>query len=296
MSPPLSATDAAHYRTAALEACRRAAAVERRWFRSRELVVERKADASPVTRADREAEAVIRETLATFTPEFGVFGEEAGQEGDVRDRWVVDPLDGTKNFVAGIPYFAILIGLERDGELVCGAVHAPALGEAGTSWWGARGHGAFTGPGTDPAALTRPLRVSTTARVEDAFLNHGGLIYFQQAGLWTGFTELVARVRRTRGFGDWWGHMLVAEGVCDAMLEGEVAFHDVAAIRPIVEAAGGSFATFRGQPLTAGYLAPALSSNGPLAETLARLLGLGGGEPSGPRGFPVESQKSQENP
>jgi len=273
MTLSLSPTDAAHYRAAALAACRRAAVIERRWFRSHELVVEHKADTSPVTRADRDAEGAIREALSAAIPEFGFLGEESGQEGDARDRWVVDPLDGTKNFVSGIPYFAILIGLERDGEMVFGMVHAPALGPEGETWWAARGHGAWQSPGTDPEAPGRRLAVRQTARVEDAFLNHGGLVYFQRAGLWSGFSDLVARAARTRGFGDWWGHMLVAEGVCDAMLEGEVAFHDVAAIQPIIEAAGGAFATFRGQPLQAGFQAPVLSSTQTLHEALVTALG-----------------------
>jgi histidinol-phosphatase len=266
MSTPLSATDAGHYQAAAFAACRKAEAIERHWFRSRDLAVEHKADDSPVTRADREAEAAIREVLSQATPEFGILGEEAGQEGDERDRWVVDPLDGTKNFVSGIPYFAILIGLERDGDLVFGMVHAPVLNSGhGRTWWAARGHGAFTGETLEDR---KPLQVSKTARLEDAFLNHGGLIYFQRAGLWPAFSDLVAKAARTRGFGDWWGHMLVAEGVCDAMLEGEVAYHDVAAVKPILEEAGGVFTPLGEQPLGAGYLGPAVSSNGILPALL----------------------------
>ena len=270
MNRPVPGSDADRYRTAALDACRRAAAIERHWFRARDLAVERKADASPVTRADREAEGAIREALTAATPEFGILGEEAGQEGDERHRWIVDPLDGTKNFISGIPYFAILLGLELDGEVAFGMVHAPALDQ---TWWAARGHGAFTHSGTDSQAPQSRLRVSTTARLEDAFLNHGGLVYFQRAGLWPAFSALIGKAARSRGFGDWWGHMLVAEGVCAAMLEGEVAFHDVAAVKPILEEAGGAFATFRNQPLRPGFRAPVLSSNGALHGVLAEALG-----------------------
>src|SRR6185295_15149172 len=169
-------------------------------FRAGGLAVERKADASPVTRADRDSEAAIRETLRRAVPELGILGEEYGQEGDARDRWVVDPLDGTRNFVAGLPYFATLIGLELDGELVLGVVHAAALGPGsgvealpagtdpagfelaglGETWCAVRGRGTFGGTGTDPATVRRRrLRVSEVDDLSRAFLVHGGLVHFQ---------------------------------------------------------------------------------------------------------------------
>jgi histidinol-phosphatase len=235
------------------------------------LAVERKADASPVTQADRGSEEAIREALRRATPELGLLGEEYGQEGDERDRWVIDPLDATRNFVAGLPYFATLLGLELDGELVLGVVHAAVLGE---TWCAVRGGGAWAGTGTDPATCrARRLRVSETAALGDAFVQHGGLVHFQRSGLWPAFGDLVARAGRTRGFGDWWGHMLVAEGRCDAMVEGAVHYHDVAAIRPILEEAGGVFRTLGGVPLGAGFHGPVLSSNRELAPELAGLLG-----------------------
>ena len=117
-----------HYLEAALAACRRAGEIHRQHFRSAALKVELKGDASPVTAADRGSEEAIRETLHRATPELGLLGEEFGQEGSERDRWIIDPLDATKNFVAGLPFFATLIGLELDGEFVLGVVHAPALG------------------------------------------------------------------------------------------------------------------------------------------------------------------------
>jgi len=269
---------------AALAACRRAGAIHREHFRSAELSVEKKVDATPVTQADRGAEEAIRETLRRATPELGLLGEEFGQEGDERDRWVIDPLDGTKNFVAGLPWFATLLGLELDGELVLGAVHAALLGENGETWCAARGAGAWAGKGTDLATCReRRLRVSATATLEDAFLQHGGLVYFQRTGLWPAFSGIVARAGRTRGFGDWWGHMLVAEGRCDAMLEGTVAYHDVAAIRPILEEAGGVFRTRSTEPLDAGFHGPVLSSNRALEPELAALLGFNGSPPSADR-------------
>jgi len=280
--------DADHHLAAALEACRRAGAIHREHFRAVDLAVEHKADTSPVTRGDKESEAAIREVLRRATPDLGVLGEEYGQEGDERDRWIVDPLDGTKNFVAGLPYFATLIGLELDGELVLGAVHAALLGPGsgleappqgadpaglGETWCAVRGQGAFGGTGTDPATVRRRrLRVREVDDVSRAFIVHGGLAHFQQAGLWPAFGELVARTGRTRGFGDWWGHVLVAEGRCDAMVEAAVAYHDVAAIRVLVEEAGGVFRTRGGVPLGAGFRAGVLSASAALANPLRDIL------------------------
>jgi len=263
--------DAERCLAAALEACRRAGAIHREHFRSTGLAVERKADASPVTRADRGSEEAIREVLRRATPELGVLGEEFGQEGDTRDRWVVDPLDGTRNFVAGLPYFATLIGLELDGALVLGVVHAAVLGD---TWCAVRGQGAWGGAGTDPATVRRErLRVSEVNDLSRAFLVHGGLVHFQKEGLWPAFGELVARAERTRGFGDWWGHVLVAEGRCDAMIEPTVAYHDVAAIRVLVEEAGGVFLTRGNAPLGTGFRAATISANAALADPLREAMG-----------------------
>jgi histidinol-phosphatase len=260
-----------HHLEAALEACRRAGEIHREHFRSPGLAVQLKADSSPVTQSDRLAEEAIREALSGAAPELGFLGEELGQEGDERHRWIIDPLDGTRNFVAGLPYFAILIGLELDGEIVLGVVHAPAL-DAGT-WWAARGQGAFAGTGTAFATCRdRRLRVSQVSDLAQSFLVHGDLIHLQRAGMWPAFSDLVARVGRTRGFGDWWGHVLVAEGRCDAMLEAGLALHDVAALKPILEEAGGVLLTHRSAPLVAGFQGTVLSCNRNLAEELSRML------------------------
>ena len=278
---------------AALGACRLAGEIQRQHFRSAGLAVERKADASPVTRADKLSEEAIREALRRATPELGLLGEEQGQEGDERDRWIIDPLDGTKNFVAGIPFFATLIALQLDGELVLGVVHAPCLGPGsgaeappagdvssgdtaglGETWWAARGQGAFGGTGTVFATCCdRRLRVSATAELDQGFVVHGGLRHIQQRGLWPAFSDLVGRLARTRGFGDWWGHILVAEGRCDAMLEGRVALHDVAAMKPILEEAGGVLLTPGDTPLDSAFCEAVLSSNRHLAGELRRTLG-----------------------
>lgn len=267
------------YLEAALGACRLAGDVHRSHFRSPGLAVQFKEDASPVTRSDRMAEEAIRETLRKADPALGFLGEELGQEGDERDRWIVDPLDATRNFVAGLPYYAILIGLQLDGEIVLGVVHAPSLGvdaeegEPGETWWAARGQGAFAGTGTRFAACCdRRLRVSPVRDLGEAFLLHGGLVHIQKAGMWPAFSDLVARARNTRGFGDWWGHMLVAEGRCDAMIEGAVALHDVAALKPILEEAGGVLLPRKNAPLVPGFHEAALSCNRHLADELRAFL------------------------
>jgi histidinol-phosphatase len=286
--PTLSQLDAGHFLAAALDACRAAGEIHRAHFRSAKLAVEQKKDASPVTVADRASEEAIRECLFSETPELGLFGEEFGAEGSERDRWIIDPIDGTKNFVAGLPFFATLIALELGGELVLGVAHAPVLGpsdslgvprqglggaQLGETWWAVRGQGAWAGTGTQVETCTaRKLAVTATTSVKLAFIGHGGLLHFQQRGLWTAFSDLVGAVARTRGFGDWWGHILVAEGRCDAMVEPRVLLHDVAAIKPIIEEAGGVFLTRGGAPLVADFDTATLSANAYLAEQLAAVL------------------------
>lgn len=268
--------DAQRYLDAALAACRAAGEIHREHFRSATLQVETKQDSTPVTVADRASEEAIRETLHRATPELGLLGEEFGQEGSERDRWIIDPIDATKNFVVGLPFFATLIALELDGEMALGVVHAPVLGpeSQGETWWGARGHGAWAGTGTAlESCRQRRLQVTDTAELEKAFIVHGGLNIFQRNGLWPVFSDLVARAWRTRGFGDWWGHILVAEGRCDAMVEGAVALHDIAAIQPILEEAGGVMVTRGDAPLVTGYGAAMFSSNRNLAAELRRVLG-----------------------
>lgn len=281
--------DTRRYLEAALAACRRAGEIHREHFRSAALEVELKGDASPVTAADRGSEEAIRETLHRATPELGLLGEEFGQEGSERDRWIIDPIDATKNFVAGLPFFATLIGLELAGEIVLGVVHAPVLGPGsglfapqpggestalGETWWGARGEGAWGGTGTAiETCRQRRLRVNGTSEIEKAFVVHGGLNLFQRHGYWPAFSELVARAYRTRGFGDWWGHILVAEGRCDAMIEARVALHDVAALKPILEEAGGVLRTRGDAPLVTGWTGAAFSATRELAEPLREVMG-----------------------
>lgn len=232
------------------------------------LSVDTKPDGSPVTAADRGAEELLRARLAPLIPGAGFLGEEFGAEAGDGARWILDPIDGTKNYVAGIPYFATLLALEVEEKLVFGLVHAPALRQ---SWWAARGHGAWHADGCRPDdPQRRRLRVANTERLADAFVCHGGLRHFQTEGLWQPLAALVGDVRRTRGFGDWWGHVLVAEGKCDAMIDPRVALHDVAALKVIVEEAGGAMACRGDRWLVAGQRTVVISGVPAIAQALAR--------------------------
>ncbi len=266
----------------ALDAVRAAGQVSRKHFQDHNLSVDSKQDGTPVTRADREAEEVMRTTLRKGTPELGIFGEEHGHEGDSRDRWIIDPIDGTQNYIDGIPHFAVLVGLQLEGLPVLGLVHAPMLGSVagppescGHSWWGGPGLGAWKGVGTTPESVrAQQIHCRSCPRLEDAFLAHGGLKHIQKAGMWPPFTELISTSRRNRGYGDWLGHMLVAEGVCDGMVDPRVALYDLAAVEPILTAAGAVLIASESLPLQDEFLGQAVSGTEPIAQELAKRLEL----------------------
>lgn len=229
-------------------------------FRASDLVVETKPDLTPVSEADRAVEQLLRKRIGEERPDHNVLGEEFGGDG-VRagTRWIIDPIDGTKNYVRGIPVFATLIALERDGGLAVGVASAPALGRR---WWAARGHGAF--------ADGAPLRVSKVARLEDAQLGHSSISSWTEHGLRDRFLELERRCWRGRGFGDFWTHMMVAEGAVDVAAEPEVSLWDVAAVQVIVEEAGGRFTNLAGVPRPDG--GSAVSTNGLLHDQVLGIL------------------------
>jgi histidinol-phosphatase len=245
----------------ALELADLADAVTLERFRATDLVVETKPDLTPVSEADRAVEQLLRKRIAEERPAHAVLGEEFGT-GDgpaATTRWIVDPIDGTKNYVRGIPVYATLIALERDGALSVGVASAPALGRR---WWAARGAGAF--------ADGVPLRVSRVARLEDAQLGHSSVSSWADHGLTERFLELERRCWRGRGFGDFWTHMMVAEGACDVAAEPEVSLWDVAAVQVIVEEAGGRFTNLAGLPRADG--GSAVSSNGLLHDEVLGIL------------------------
>lgn len=206
-----------------------------RQFRSPHLRFEIKPDGTPVTPADREAEELLREAIGKAFPGDGILGEEGGEEGVGERRWILDPLDGTKNFVRGIPIFGVLVALEVKGEPVVGVVHAPALG---STWWAARGMGAWRDG--------ERIRVSSVARLEDAFMLHGSVREFLDRGAEAAFLALARATSRQRGFGDFWSHLLVAEGAAEIMLEPLLAPWDFAPLKVIVEEAGGRLTDFEG--------------------------------------------------
>jgi histidinol-phosphatase len=211
------------------------------------LVVEEKPDFTPVTEADRAVETELRRLLAELRPEDAVLGEEFGTTGNASRRWILDPIDGTRNYARGIPVWATLVALEEAGMVQLGAVSAPVLGRR---WWAERGLGAF--------ADGEPMYVSAVERVEDAVVSFA---------LDRQLPELVTRAWHVRGLGDFWAHMLVAEGAVDGAVDAVgVGAWDLAAVQVIVEEAGGRFSDFTGQPrFDAGT---GISSNGLLHEAL----------------------------
>jgi histidinol-phosphatase len=235
-------------------------------FGAADLQVSTKPDLTPVTEADTDAERAIRSMLQRTRPRDMVVGEEMGPTGHGRRQWVLDPIDGTKNFVRGVPVWATLVALVEDRTPVVGVVSAPALGRR---WWAASGTGAFTGRSLSSA---RQLRVSSVAHLADASLSYSSLSGWEQRGLLPGFLDLTRRCWRTRAYGDFFSYMLLAEGAVDVACEPELALHDMAALVPIVAEAGGRFTSLDG---TDGPWGPdAVATNGSLhAETLAVLHG-----------------------
>jgi histidinol-phosphatase len=209
-------------------------------FRALDLRVDTKPDLTPVSDADTAVEAAIRALLAAARPDDAVLGEEEGLVGDGPRRWVVDPIDGTKSYVRGVPVWATLIALQVDEQVELGLVSAPALGRR---WWAARGQGAWAGAS---AADGVPLSVSRVSRISDASLSWSSLNGWDAQGRLPGLLRLSDAAWRTRAYGDFWSHCLVAEGAVDASFEPEVNLWDLAALQVVVEEAGGRFTDLSG--------------------------------------------------
>ncbi|MEA5456051.1 histidinol-phosphatase [Sinomonas sp. JGH33] len=210
-------------------------------FKALDLRVETKPDLTPVTDADRAAEEAIRGQLSRSRPRDAVVGEEFGTTGHGSRRWIIDPIDGTKNFVRGVPVWATLIALVDGDEVVVGVVSAPALGRR---WWAAKGAGAYTGRSL--ASATK-LKVSDVSRIEDASLSYSSLSGWRERGNFGDFLSLTEDVWRTRAYGDFWSYCLVAEGAVDIATEPELQLYDMAALVPIVTEAGGRFTSLEGE-------------------------------------------------
>jgi histidinol-phosphatase len=226
----------------ALELTEIADAITMDRFRAVDLVVETKPDLTPVTEADRAVERALREHLAARAPDHGVLGEEFDDVAGAGEfRWVIDPIDGTKGYVRGVPVWATLIALEHAGVPVVGAVSAPALG---ARWWAGRGLGAFR-DGT-------PITVSRVRALEDAQISFAWDTRqrYEADGVGDRMLELAHRCWRFRGLGDFWQHALVAEGAFDISLDPIVNYWDAAALLPIIEEAGGRWSTLAGDAPT----------------------------------------------
>ena len=242
----------------AIEAARAAGEIALRYYRGG-FEVTIKPDQTPVTQADREAERAITAILERAFPAHGILGEEFGARGDAATRWIVDPIDGTKNFVRRIPVWAVLIALEEQGEVTTGVVHNPVTGDL---YWARRGEGAF--------ANGERVRVSDCATLDGATLLHAGLRLLRETPHWDGFVRLVDATGRQRGFGDYYGYGLIAEGKAELYVEVDLKPWDIAAVKILVEEAGGRLTDLAGQPNI--YDGSVLASNGRLHDAALRLL------------------------
>ena len=231
----------------ALELADAADAISLGAFRSRDLAVETKPDLSPVTAADREVEHLLRVRIGEERRRDAFFGEETGEHGDAHRRWIVDPIDGTRNYARGVPVWASLIALEEDGVVTVGVVSAPALGRR---WYAERGGGAWSGESR--------LHVSAIRAIEDAVLS---------LALEHPVQPLAGRAWQARAYGDFWGHMLVAEGAADGAVDAiGLKIWDLAAVQVIVEEAGGKLTDIDGAArIDTGS---AITSNGLIHEAL----------------------------
>ncbi len=235
---------------AALEAAQAAAAVIRSLYQ-KNLAVTTKADASPVTEADVRAEETIKSILSKHFPGYGFYGEETGQHAmGAESVWLVDPIDGTKSFVRECPFFSTQIALMRAGRLVLGVSSAPAYGELA---WAETGGGAFLND--------KPIRVSTVAALSSSIVSSGNLKTLARSKQWNRFGELITRVSRIRGYGDFVHYHLLARGSLDVVIESDVNILDIAALTVIVREAGGTFTDLSGGEVGLGTTT-VLATNG----------------------------------
>ena len=234
-------------------------------FRALDLRVETKPDLTPVSDADRAVESTIRALLGRSRPRDAILGEEEGETGHGPRRWVIDPIDGTKNCVRGVPVWATLIALMSGNDVVVGLVSAPALGRR---WWASQGSGTWSGRSLSAA---KPCHVSEVTELTDASFSYSSIGGWEEQGRLESFLDLTRRCWRTRAYGDFWSYMLLADGAVDIAAEPELELYDKAALVPIVTEAGGRFTGTDGSP---GPHGPgALASNGHLHEELRAALG-----------------------
>ncbi len=234
-------------------------------FRAPDLQVQTKSDLTPVSDADAAVEQSIRRTLARARSRDAVSGEEEEPTGWGPRRWVVDPIDGTANYIRGVPVWATLIALAVESEVVVGCVSAPALGRR---WWASQGGGAWTGRSLMAA---RPCHVSAVDDIADASFSYASLGGWEQIGRLDSFLALTRRCWRTRAYGDFWSYTMLAEGAVDVAADPQLAVHDMAALDVIVREAGGRFTGLDGRPGPLGR--NALATNGHLHDAAMAFLG-----------------------
>jgi histidinol-phosphatase len=235
-------------------------------FRATDLVVTTKPDLSPVSDADKAVEQAIRSAIGRDRPGDSVLGEEFGTAGQSSRQWIIDPIDGTKNYVRGVPVWATLIALAIDGVPQVGVVSAPALGKR---WWAAKGSGAWMRDavlGEDE----RGIHVSAVADLADASASCSGLSRWEEAGKLDNYLALSRTVWRTRDYGDMWPYMMVAEGRVDVAGELDLQVYDMAALVPIVEEAGGRFTSVSGE--AGPWHHSAVATNGRLHDAVLAIL------------------------
>ena len=236
-------------------------------FSALDLVVTTKPDRTPVTDADQAVERIIRAGIEAARPSDSILGEEYGTQGSGSRQWIIDPIDGTANFLRGVPIWETLIALAVDGVPIVGVVSSPALGKR---WWAARGHGAFgMAHGEEPQRLS----VSKVGEMQDASLSYNNIKGWDSAGHLDQLVDLQRRVWRAQAIGDAWAYMLVAEGHLDAAGEWDMKPYDIAALIPIVEEAGGRFSSLEGA--TGPWSGSALATNGRLHDEILTIVAAG---------------------
>jgi histidinol-phosphatase len=232
-------------------------------FRALDLHVETKPDRSPVTDADRAVELAIKEVLSAKRSDDGIVGEEFGNSGSSNRKWIIDPIDGTANYLRGVPVWATLIALSVDGKAVVSVVSAPALGRR---WWAAPG----LSKTWDIDGSVRELKVSAISSLENASLSYNNLQLWDTKGFLDRLIALSRKVWRTRAYGDFYSYMLLAEGSVDVVAEHDLKLYDIAALVPILEQAGGQFTAIDG-PLNE-ETSSVLATNGKVHETVKSYL------------------------
>ena len=235
-------------------------------FQAQDLQISTKPDRTPVTDADQAVERIIRSGIEAARPQDSILGEEYGSQGDSTRQWIIDPIDGTANFLRGSPIWGTLIALAVDNVPVVGVVSAPALGRR---WWAANGHGAWV---SERGGAATRLAVSGVSELADASLSYNSLPGWNEAGRLDDVVALTRQVWRSRAIGDMWSYMLLAEGVLDIVGEFDLQPYDMAALIPIITEAGGRFTSVDGQE--GPWHGSALATNGALhAAALAALHG-----------------------